>query len=122
MKKILITGSSGYIGQHLVKLLQENYGVYGIDNKECPNDLLTPENFMAIDIRYDIDDFLDYLVTHLISSKELLIQFEHIDRAITTLEIIVDNYTAGLVKKVLDSDDIKRDIRDLKLKKMIEND
>jgi hypothetical protein len=34
----------------------------------------------------------------------------------------VDNYIAGLVKKVLDSDDIKRDIRDLKLKKMIEND
>ena len=73
-------------------------------------------------MQYDVDEFLDYLVTHLIGSKELLTQFEHIDRAITTLEIIVDNYIAGLVKKVLDSDDIKRDIRDLKLKKMIEND
>ena len=61
MKNILITGSSGYIGQHLVKLLQENYEVYGIDNKECPNDLLSPEKFMAIDIRYDIDDFLFHL-------------------------------------------------------------
>ena len=73
-------------------------------------------------MNYDIDDFIDYLITHLISSKDILKQFEYIDKGITTLEIIVDNYIAGLVKKVLDSDDIKRDIRDLKLKKMIEND
>ena len=71
-------------------------------------------------MHYDIDEFLDYLVTHLISSKDILTQFEHIDRAVTTLEIIVDNYIAGIVKKVLDSDDIKRDIRDLKIQKMIE--
>jgi nucleoside-diphosphate-sugar epimerase len=32
MKKILITGSSGYIGQHLVKLLKkEGYEVFGTD-------------------------------------------------------------------------------------------
>jgi hypothetical protein len=73
-------------------------------------------------MHYDIDEFLDYLVTHLLSSKDILSQFEHIDKAVTTLEIIVDNYIAGIVKKVLDSDDIKRDIRDLKIKKMIEND
>jgi hypothetical protein len=73
-------------------------------------------------MHYDVDEFLDYIVTHLLSSKDLLSQFEYIDRGSMTLEIIVDNYIAGLVKKVLDSDDIKRDIRDLKLKKMIEND
>jgi len=73
-------------------------------------------------MHYDIDEFLDYLVTHLLSSKDLLNQFEYVDKSITTLEIIVDNYIAGLVKKVLDSDDIKRDIRDLKIQKMIEND
>jgi hypothetical protein len=73
-------------------------------------------------MHYDIDEFLDYLVTHLLSSKDILSQFDHIDKAVTTLEIIVDNYIAGIVKKVLDSDDIKRDIRDLKIKKMIEND
>jgi UDP-glucose 4-epimerase len=31
MKKVLITGSSGYIGQHLVNLLCEDYSLYGID-------------------------------------------------------------------------------------------
>lgn len=72
-------------------------------------------------LNYDIDDFIDYLITYLVSSREILKQFEYIDKGITTLEIIVDNYIAGLVRKVLDSDDIKRDIRDLKLKKMIEN-
>lgn len=31
MKKILITGSSGYIGQHLAKMLQGKYEVIGLD-------------------------------------------------------------------------------------------
>ena len=57
-KNILITGSSGYIGQHLVKLLQKEYDVYGIDNKRAFNDYLKHKNFFEIDIRYDIQDFL----------------------------------------------------------------
>lgn len=31
MKKILITGNSGYIGSHLTKLLEKEYEVYGLD-------------------------------------------------------------------------------------------
>jgi UDP-glucose 4-epimerase len=31
MKKVLITGSSGYIGSHLCKLLENEYDVYGLD-------------------------------------------------------------------------------------------
>jgi UDP-glucose 4-epimerase len=31
MKKILITGCKGYIGQHLCKLLQHEYEIYGLD-------------------------------------------------------------------------------------------
>jgi UDP-glucose 4-epimerase len=57
-KNILITGSSGYIGQHLVKLLKKDYEVYGIDKDYCLNDYLDRKNFMQVDIRYDIADFL----------------------------------------------------------------
>ena len=57
-KNILITGSSGYIGQHLVKLLRDDYEVYGIDNRAIDNDLLDDNHFMAMDIRYGLEDFL----------------------------------------------------------------
>jgi UDP-glucose 4-epimerase len=51
MKKVLITGSSGYIGQHLVKLLRrEGYEVFGVDIKDRFNDYLAPNHFTKLDI------------------------------------------------------------------------
>lgn len=73
-------------------------------------------------LHYDIDEFIDYLIEQLALSKGFLKNFQYIDKSITTLEIIVDNYIAKLVKMVLDSNDIKIDIRDLKIKKMVTND
>ena len=73
-------------------------------------------------LHYDVDEFIDYLINQLTVSKDCLISFQYIDKSITTLEIMVDNYIAKLVKMVLDSDDIKIDIRDLKIKKMVAND
>jgi hypothetical protein len=68
---------------------------------------------------FDIDEFLDYLVLYLKKSKNTLEDFEYIDRSIETITLIVDNYVAKLVRKVLDSTDIKSEIRDMKIKRMI---
>jgi len=68
---------------------------------------------------FDIDEFLDYLVLYLRKSKNTLEDFEYIDRSIETITLIVDNYVAKLVRKVLDSTDIKSEIRDMKIKRMI---
>ena len=70
-------------------------------------------------LNYNIDEFIDYLIDILPKSKGCLSQFENIDRSSKTLEIIVDNYIGGLIKKVLESNDIKQDIRDLKIKNLI---
>jgi UDP-glucose 4-epimerase len=37
MKQVLITGSSGYIGQHLVSLLKDQYLLTGLDNRKLDN-------------------------------------------------------------------------------------
>lgn len=47
MKKILITGNSGYIGSHLSKLLESEYEVHGIDVREPQHPV---KSFYKIDI------------------------------------------------------------------------
>lgn len=69
---------------------------------------------------FEIDEFLEYLAEYITKTKNSLKEFEYIDRSIETLTLIVDNYIAKLVRKVLDSEDIKGDIRDWKIKRMID--
>lgn len=61
MKKILITGNSGYIGSHLTKLLQNEYEVYGLDINPPQ---LEPNGHYNIDIRrmFNIDDEFDAVI------------------------------------------------------------
>ena len=57
MKKVLITGCAGYIGQHLAKLLNGKYDVYGTDIV-TPSDVSNLKEFIGHDIRNPIDDFV----------------------------------------------------------------
>lgn len=47
MKKILVTGSSGYIGSHLCKMLKGNYIVHGLDINEP---IVPVDKFYKVDI------------------------------------------------------------------------
>lgn len=53
MKKLLITGCNGYIGQHLVKLLKNDYEVYGIDSRMPFN----TTHMINMDIRTELKEF-----------------------------------------------------------------
>lgn len=68
---------------------------------------------------YDVDEFIDEFIDQMIKNKNCLHNFKNIDKTSTTLEIIVDNYISGLLKRVLECNDVKTEIRDLKIKKMI---
>ena len=54
---------------------------------------------------FNADEFIDYLIDMFIKSKDCLEYFEHIDRTSETLTLIVDNYVAGLVQRVINIDD-----------------
>lgn len=47
MKKVLVTGSSGYIGSHLCKMLKGNYEVHGLDIHEP---IVPVDKFYQVDI------------------------------------------------------------------------
>ncbi len=74
-------------------------------------------------LSFDIDDFIDYFIEMIKISKSSLDIFEYLDKTTQTLELIVDNYIAKLVKSVIDSVDINKDIqhiqRDKKIKGLI---
>jgi hypothetical protein len=60
---------------------------------------------------FNADEFIDYLIDMFIKSKDCLQHFEHIDRTAETLTLIVDNYVASLVQKVLDIEDHEQAIQ-----------
>ncbi len=64
MKKILITGSSGYIGSHLCKLIENDYEIYGLDIRPPQVEI---DNFYNIDItkHFDIEGTVYDAVIHL---------------------------------------------------------
>jgi len=61
MKKILITGNSGYIGSHLTKMLKDEYQVYGLDKVE-PQE--SPNTFYHCDINrpFSLEDEFDCVI------------------------------------------------------------
>jgi len=61
MKKILITGNSGYIGSHLTKMLKDEYQVYGLDKVE-PQE--SPDTFYHCDInrQFNLEDEFDCVI------------------------------------------------------------
>mgnify|MGYP000922501744 FL=1 len=74
-------------------------------------------------LMFDVDEFNEYLVDALISSKGTLNNLKYIDRTAETISLIVDNYVAKLVNDVLESHDIDGEIirirREKKLKTLI---
>jgi nucleoside-diphosphate-sugar epimerase len=91
IKKILLTGSNGYIGRALVPCLrQAGLSVVGIDRKPCPYPLHNLDQFIEGDLREDmllkrIPDGVD-TVCHLAAAKD--------DWGLSSKEYFDDNVTA----------------------------
>ena len=61
MKKILITGSSGYIGSHLCKMLENDYEVHGLDINE-PQHPVKQFNHIDINRLFTTEDEYDAVI------------------------------------------------------------
>jgi hypothetical protein len=84
-----------------------------------PPTLLFGKRLELFSLMFDIDEFIDYIVDIIPKSKNSLLIFEEVDRSSETISLIVDNYVSLLFRKSYYSDDIERNIRDYKLKKII---
>lgn len=65
MKKVLVTGSSGYIGSHLCKMLAGRYEIHGLD---VVDPIVPVHKFYKVDIntQFDMNQFPEYdAVIHL---------------------------------------------------------
>lgn len=60
-KKVLITGSSGYIGSHLCKMIENEYDIYGLDVRPPQFEMA---NFMQVSINqpFNIEEEFDAVI------------------------------------------------------------
>lgn len=65
-----------------------------------------------------IDHFSDYLVKMVKNNKKTLSKFESLDKTIELLNLIVENYISYLLDKCLKENDVKGELRELKIKKI----
>lgn len=63
---------------------------------------------------FDIDEFFDYFIDMVSKSKNLLKDFEYMDKSVETITLIVDNYICHLLKRLNDCSDINSEIIRLK--------
>jgi UDP-glucose 4-epimerase len=68
MKKILVTGSEGYIGKHLIKMIGETYEIYKLDLVDPTNPIDIRKN-INLDIEFDAVIHLAALVNVSRSTK-----------------------------------------------------
>jgi len=68
MKKVLVTGSEGYIGKHLIKMLENKYDVFKLDLVD-PTNPIDIRNAISIDIEFDTVVHLAALVNVSRSTK-----------------------------------------------------
>jgi hypothetical protein len=82
-----------------------------------PPTLLREKRLELFELLFDIDDFLDYLVHIVPNVKNKLQEFNNLDRTTETLQLIVDNYVAGLFHLAYNSNDIDAEIKAAKRNK-----
>jgi UDP-glucose 4-epimerase len=87
MKKVLITGSEGYIGKHLIKMIGDQYDVYKLDIKDDDSPVDIRENF-NIDIEFDTVIHLAALVN---VSRSTLYPFDYFNTNVNGTSNVLKN-------------------------------
>ena len=86
-----------------------------------PPSMLREKRLELFELLFDIDDFLDYLVLILPKTANKLEMFDSLDRTQETLQLIVDNYIAGLFHQAYNSETLNEDIKAAKRNKNLNN-
>ncbi len=76
-------------------------------------------NLELFRLMFNFDELCDYLIEIINENETALEKFKYLDKGSEMITLIVDNYIAYLVKKVTNTENIKLEIRNLKIKNIL---
>jgi hypothetical protein len=76
------------------------------------------ETLKLYQIMFNADDFFDHFIEVIDKTRGSFERFDYIDKTVTHVSVIADDYICYLIDRVLNCKDVKMEIRNAKLKQI----
>ena len=103
------------ISELILPCVIKTYGKFHI----TPSNLLKDKKLELYKLLFDVDELINVLIDYINKMKDSLEHLSYIDRTCELLSLIVENYVSWKFQLAYNCENVDKELRDIKLKKLL---